>query len=458
MIRSFGVPEDDIGFWAGLAWGRLSDRIGRKPAIIFGLAAMLSCTIVFGFSTSVQMAMLTRCLVGLLNGNVGILRTVVAELVPEKELQPQAFSLLPLAWNVGSIIGPAIGGFLSEPAQKYPIAKGGFFEKHPWALPNLFIAAISFIGCLLGFLFLEETLPAYRRRYDPGREIGKRIEALFYSSNSQTISKTSCDLREAREHNRSKPLTWSQILTPSSIRMIILYVLVAIHHITYEQILAVLLATKVHPESDPISLPFHLPGGFGLTTSQIGLVFSVIGLNQIIAQLGLFPKLARKYGVRKLLLIPAFFDPVFYLLVPYTLALNGPVLYVAWGILIPVTSVSIVCTLTSCVILATNTAPSAGALATLNGLSTSFAALGFTIGPSLFGWLFSVGQKSELSILPWIGLSTVALSMWIWLPKVEEERSNVDDENDSEATGTDSEDNQSNGESGSSEALTFGTN
>jgi len=109
MIKSFGVPKDDIAFWVGITaasfalsqftsgvfWGRASDRFGRKPTIIFGLVGTLITSLLFGLSKSVPQAIAVRCLSGLLNGNVGIMRTFVAEIVPEKHLQPTAFSLLP---------------------------------------------------------------------------------------------------------------------------------------------------------------------------------------------------------------------------------------------------------------------------------------------------------------------------------------------------------------------------
>lgn len=100
MVKSFDVPTKDIPFWVGIIgasfnamafatgifWGRASDRFGRKPMIITGLLGTLLSTIVFGFSTNIWMAMTARCISGALNGNVGILRTMVAEIVTEKEV------------------------------------------------------------------------------------------------------------------------------------------------------------------------------------------------------------------------------------------------------------------------------------------------------------------------------------------------------------------------------------
>lgn len=110
MIGSFNVPKDDIAFWVGITaasfslsqfmsgvfWGRASDRFGRKPTILFGLLGTLVSSLLFGLSKSVPQAIAARCMSGLLNGNVGIMRTFVAEIVPEKHLQPRAFTFMPL--------------------------------------------------------------------------------------------------------------------------------------------------------------------------------------------------------------------------------------------------------------------------------------------------------------------------------------------------------------------------
>lgn len=68
-----------------MVWGRLSDQRGRKGVIQFGLiGAMLSC-IGFGFSKSFAQAIVFRCLGGALNGNVGVMRTMISEIIREKK-------------------------------------------------------------------------------------------------------------------------------------------------------------------------------------------------------------------------------------------------------------------------------------------------------------------------------------------------------------------------------------
>ena len=122
MMESFGVAEKDVSKWAGIAtaifslsqaatgvlWGRASDILGRKRTILIGMTCTMTCSLLFGFSRSLAWAIVARSMAGASNGNVGTLRTTVAEMVPQKELQPRAFSVMPLVWTVGTIFGPAI--------------------------------------------------------------------------------------------------------------------------------------------------------------------------------------------------------------------------------------------------------------------------------------------------------------------------------------------------------------
>jgi MFS family permease len=84
MIQSFKITEDEkqIAMYAGMVtsafaiaeflasifWGRLSDRVGRKPILITGLAGTGISMLVFGFSQNLAMALLARFLGGVLNG------------------------------------------------------------------------------------------------------------------------------------------------------------------------------------------------------------------------------------------------------------------------------------------------------------------------------------------------------------------------------------------------------
>ena len=171
MIESFDVPKNEVAKWAGIlsaifsvsqcltaiGWGRASDRFGRKYVILLGLFCTMNASLLFGFSRNLAWAIVARILAGASNGTVGIIRTTVAEMVPEKSLQPRAFSVMPLVWTIGSIFGPILGGALAKPATRYPgiFGSDGFFSRYPFALPNLVACTLFLVGLSAGVLFLK---------------------------------------------------------------------------------------------------------------------------------------------------------------------------------------------------------------------------------------------------------------------------------------------------------------
>ena len=170
LITAFAFAE----FSTGMLWGRVSDRLGRKPVMIMGLVGTAMSMVSFGFAKTLPGAIVSRALGGLLNGNVGVLQTTVAELVTKKEHQPRAYSIMPFVWCLGSIIGPAMGGALAMPCESYPwlFPKGTVFDEYPFLLPNLVCVVILLFGVCNGLLFLKETHVEKKDRRDIGLAAG----------------------------------------------------------------------------------------------------------------------------------------------------------------------------------------------------------------------------------------------------------------------------------------------
>lgn len=68
-------------------WGGLSDRVGRKPVLLIGCLGTMLSMLMVGFASSLWVAVVGRALGGFLNGNIGVIQTMVGELVtvPEHE-------------------------------------------------------------------------------------------------------------------------------------------------------------------------------------------------------------------------------------------------------------------------------------------------------------------------------------------------------------------------------------
>lgn len=151
-------------------WGRLSDRLGRRPVILVSLGGAALMPIVFGMSQSFGMALAVRAFNGVLCGSLGITKTYVAELV-EKDKEAKAFSMITTCYSVGMMIGPALGGLLQSPAKWSPAAAHFFshgvlrvFKSNPYLLPNVVFSTFACLVWFLVFFFLPESLPYEERQ------------------------------------------------------------------------------------------------------------------------------------------------------------------------------------------------------------------------------------------------------------------------------------------------------
>ncbi|RKO89969.1 major facilitator superfamily domain-containing protein [Blyttiomyces helicus] len=111
-------------------WGYLSDIYGRRPVLLFGLSGSSVAILAFGFAPSFWVAVGLRFACGSINGIVGVTKSYLSEITDETN-QGKGLSLLGMNRALGLIVGPAIGGFLCLPAQKYPdyFPAGSFFDR-----------------------------------------------------------------------------------------------------------------------------------------------------------------------------------------------------------------------------------------------------------------------------------------------------------------------------------------
>ncbi|KAK2770234.1 hypothetical protein FQN53_005670 [Emmonsiellopsis sp. PD_33] len=452
MIRSLGIHENEVAKWVGFTsaifslcqcltavpWGAASDRVGRKPIILIGLFINMTFSLVFGFSSSLAMAILARAVIGLGNGNVGILRTVVAELVPQKELQPRAFSIMPLVWTIGSIFGPALGGALANPAKKHQEMFGNseFFKKYPYALPNMAVAVFFIISISTGFLFLQETLESKRGHRDYGLMLGSMLKKPFVrrkmhktprgfviedgdettplldgDESRETDTEQNTNTTKITQKSSSPSLPWSRILTLQSNLVLLSYATMSLHTLAFDSLFPVFLNHPIQTfEANPdVKLPFKFSGGFGMDPQQIGILYTIQGIIGMVLQFLIFPYVCQRYGVRNCLRATAVVYPLLFFLTPFTVLFptNASRQFAAFALM---------CGKLSCgvfsfpcnMILLTNSAASMQILGTLNGVATSVSAIGKAIGPAGIGAAFSMGVKKGYMILPWWLLSGVA--------------------------------------------------
>jgi MFS family permease len=81
LISAFAISEA----LTAMFWGSISDKIGRKPTLLFGLAGTMLSNMLMGFAGNFWMALGARVLGGLLNGNIAVVQTMLAEIVTRPE-------------------------------------------------------------------------------------------------------------------------------------------------------------------------------------------------------------------------------------------------------------------------------------------------------------------------------------------------------------------------------------
>lgn len=134
-----------FAFLAGPLWGRLSDRIGRRPALAATFLGATSAYIVLAFSDSLLMLFLARSLSGAMAGNVGIAMAAMADLTDEQN-RGRAMGLIGAVFGLGFAFGPFIGGILGTSNGQASVF-----------VPGLAAAGLSFLAMILALKFMPET-------------------------------------------------------------------------------------------------------------------------------------------------------------------------------------------------------------------------------------------------------------------------------------------------------------
>lgn len=119
----FGATPLEIGVLVGIfslmqflfapVWGRISDRFGRKPVLLVGMAGTVAGYLIMGFAGSVIFLMLARLVAGISGANIGVAQAYLAD-ISSPENRARAMGLLGAAFGLGFVFGPALGGWAGE--------------------------------------------------------------------------------------------------------------------------------------------------------------------------------------------------------------------------------------------------------------------------------------------------------------------------------------------------------
>jgi DHA1 family tetracycline resistance protein-like MFS transporter len=223
-------------------WGRLSDRVGRRPILLASLTASALAYLWLGAASALWMLFAARAFAGACAGNIAAAQAYIADITGPEE-RARGMGLIGAAFGLGFIIGPALGGLI---AGTDPVTADT--ETPAWVAAGLSVLALC--GVLL---LLPESLSADRRNKTAARS---RLGAVM-----------------------------GVLRRPILSRLILVFFLVILAFAGMESTFALWAIEQ-----------------FGWGPRQVGYVFAYVGVLSAVLQGGLIGRLARRFGEERLLL------------------------------------------------------------------------------------------------------------------------------------------------------------
>jgi DHA1 family tetracycline resistance protein-like MFS transporter len=222
-------------------WGRLSDRIGRRPVLMASMFAAALAYLWLGLASALWMLFAARALAGACAGNIAAAQAYVADVTPP-ERRARGMGMIGAAFGLGFIIGPAVGG----------IVAGNELATADLETPGLIAAGLSLIAFLGVVLLLPESRPPGER----GQPSRGRIAALCNALGRPVLS-----------------------------RLLVVFFLVILAFAGMESTFALWAMRQ-----------------FDWGPAQVGYALTFVGLLSAIMQGGLIGMLTRRFGEERLML------------------------------------------------------------------------------------------------------------------------------------------------------------
>ncbi len=236
LIASYSLMQ----FFFTPIWGRLSDKLGRKPMLLFSLGASAIGYLIWGLTDSLWMLFLARIVAGFGNANIAVAQAYIAD-VTSLENRAKGMGLVGAAFGLGFVIGPAIGCGLS--ALGLGLSALGF---------------VAFAFSLLDLILTAFLLPEPEKRTNAG---GERFGM--------------------------GPKFYFDVLANPRLKISLLIFFIATFAFANMEATLILLTNKI----------------FKFTDVQNMIMFTYIGVLMVLVQGGLIHRLNKKYGEKKLIII-----------------------------------------------------------------------------------------------------------------------------------------------------------
>ncbi|TGK05505.1 MFS transporter [Leptospira langatensis] len=149
-------------------WGKLSDSTGRRPVLVFTCTGSFLGYLVWLFSGSFSLFVLSRLITGLMGGNISVATAAIADSTTEQD-RSKGMGMIGAGIGLGFIAGPSLGGILAHTDPSY------LFPFFPWEKMTIFPAVAlmatcaSLLNLLLVLFRFRETLPHNLRKAREGR-------------------------------------------------------------------------------------------------------------------------------------------------------------------------------------------------------------------------------------------------------------------------------------------------
>lgn len=130
-------------FFAAPGLGALSDRYGRRPVILISLLGSAIGYIVFGIGGSIWVLFIGRIIEGITGGDISTIFAYFADITPREE-RTKVFGWVSAIVGIGTTLGPTLGGLIA--------AQFGY------AAPMFLAAIITLLNVIFGFIFIPESL------------------------------------------------------------------------------------------------------------------------------------------------------------------------------------------------------------------------------------------------------------------------------------------------------------
>jgi MFS family permease len=225
----------------GPLWGRLSDRIGRKPVIMICLPGAASSYLMLGLASELWIVFAARGFAGMMAGNFGVASAMIADMTTP-ENRARGMGLTGAAFGLGIVLGPMLGGLLSGATASF-------------TLPCIVAGCMSLMAMLAAWLFLPESLSPEDRRSNR-KQVAAQTGVTNYSLLKQTGNR----------------LLVSQFVLHQA----------AVSSVTY-------------------LFPLWMGDLLGWSAKEVGIVFGIQGVLMVIFQGGLLGPLVRRLGEWRLL-------------------------------------------------------------------------------------------------------------------------------------------------------------